>query len=337
MNEVKVLGVDLAKTVFQVHGVDEHGRTCLRKRLQRDKLLEFIAQLRPCLIGMEACGGSNYWAREFRQFGHAVRQIAPQFVVPFRRSEKNDRNDAEAICEAIQRPNMRFVPLKETKHQQVQSLHRVRTRLVGNRTALSNEIRGLLMEWGITIPQKVCYLKRYFSTFSEERKLSDEMKVILSRLYSEFKNNEDEISFYDRKINEVFRREPLCKRIAQVEGVGRITATAIFYAVPEPDAFKNGRQFSASLGLVPKQNSSGNIQRLSSITKKGDIYLRTLLVHGGRAFVVAARKRKDKKSRWAFEKSQTKGINVAAVAVAAKNARTIWAMLKHNADYEMAA
>ena len=339
MNEIKVIGIDLAKSVFQLHGVDENSRAVARKRLSRDKLIPFVATLKPCLIGIEACGGSNYWAREFRKLGHSVKQIAPQFVIPFRKSDKNDRNDAEAICEAIQRPSMRFVPVKETKHQDVQSLHRVRSRLMGNRTALGNEIRGLLLEYGITIAQKFSALKKSLNqiTSDEQSALSPSMRETILRLQGELRDVEAEIKFYDDKIDTVFREEPICQRLSKIEGIGRLTATAIYCGTPDPGVFKNGRQYSASLGLVPRQNSSGNKERLLSITKRGDVYLRSLLIHGARAFLRFAPRRTDKKSIWAVEKSKTRGFNRAAVAVAAKNARTVWAMLKNNTAYQIAA
>lgn len=339
MNEIKVIGIDLAKNVFQLHAADERGKVVWRKRVSRSELLALIAQLKPCIIGIEACGGSNYWAREFIKLGHQVRQIAPQFVVPFRKNDKNDRNDAEAIYEAVIRPAMRFVPIKKTEHQDVQSLHRIRTRLVGNRTATGNEIRGLLFEYGIVIPLKLSKLKKALPVIAEDEtnQLSNEMRGMVSRLYEEILSTDKEIKFYEEKIELIFERESICKKLIEIEGVGMLTATAVFSSLSDPNAFKNGRQYSASLGLVPKQNSSGNKERLLSITKRGDVYLRTLLIHGSRAYLRFASRRTDKKSIWAMEKVQKRGFNRAAVAVASKNARTIWAMMKNNTDYHVAA
>lgn len=339
MKQIKVIGIDLAKNVFQLHAADEKGHVVWRKRVSRVELLPLVAQLRPSIIGIEACGGSNFWAREFIKLGHTVRQIAPQFVVPFRKNDKNDRNDAEAIAEAVMRPSMRLVPIKAVKHQDAQSLHRIRTRLVGNRTAASNEIRGLLLEYGIIIPLKISKLKKELPIIVEEKKngLSEEMRGIIFRLYEEIVALEKEIAFYDKKIELLFNKEVICQKLIEVEGVGILTATAVFSSLSNPDAFKNGRQFSASLGLVPKQNSSGNKERLLSITKRGDVYLRTLLIHGSRAYLRFASRRTDKKSLWAMEKVKQRGFNRAAVAVAAKNARTLWALVKHNAAYQVAA
>ena len=338
MNDIKVIGIDLAKTVFQLHAADEKERVVWRKRVSRKELLPLIAQLKPCIIGIEACGGSNYWAREFIKLGHRVRQIAPQFVVPFRKNDKNDRNDAEAICEAVNRPSMRFVPVKGLRHQDVQCLHRIRTRLVSNRTAAGNEIRGLLLEYGITVAVGLKNLRRELPAIVEKQanELSEEVRIIFQRLYEELVSLDKEIDFYDEKIKVVFKSEPICKKLSKVEGIGLLTATALFSSVSDPKAYKNGRQFSASLGLVPKQNSSGNRQRLLSITKRGDSYLRTLLIHGSRAYLRVVLSKKDKKSLWAAEKIKQRGFNRAAVAVAAKNARTVWALMKNNATYQVA-
>lgn len=340
MKVISLLGIDLAKDVFQLHGVDSLGKAVLKKRLGRAELLPFLAKLSPCLIGVEVCGGSNYWAREFEKLGHTAKQIAPQFVKPYRKSNKNDANDAEAICEALSRPNMRFVPTKRAEDQDTQSLHRIRQRLISQRTGLSNEIRGFLLEYGIALPKNIARLRKEIPFLAEDKSngLTDPMRVLLSQLREEMIFLDEQISSYDEKIKLFFKSNELCQRISKVAGVGIVTATALVASSSAlAKTLKNGRQFSAALGLVPRQNSSGNKEQLLSITKTGDNYVRCLLIHGARSAIRTAAKKEDKISKWVTEKVKTRGHNRACVALANKNARIIWVLIAKGADYQIAA
>lgn len=260
MGNVTLLGIDLAKNVFQIQGNDEKGNAVLRKRLTRLKLSETIAQLPICTIVMEACSGANHWYRKFTNMGHKVKLISPQFVKPFVKSNKNDRNDCEAICEAASRPSMRFVSPKSIEQEDIQAIHRIRSRLVQERTALVNQIRGLLAEYGITVSQGIHKLRKSLPEILEdaENELSHFGRQLFSNLYEEILEKDKKVEFYNEKIEQIFRSNDLCKKIAQVEGIGPIGATAIIAAIGDPKVFKNGRQFSAFLGLVPRQASSGN-------------------------------------------------------------------------------
>ena len=339
MQIVTVMGIDLAKSVFHLHGVTSSGKVVVKKKLSREALGAFMRKLEPCLVGIEACGGANYWAREFRKMGHTVKAMAPQFVKPYRKNSKNDFNDAEAICEAVTRPNMRFVPIKEVEHQDMQSLHRVRSRLVASRTALVNEIRGILLEYGIILPKP----KKKFSKalveiiHADSKQLTEAMKDLMRNLYDEYTEIEKNMSVYNDKIEVIFESNEVCKRIAKVEGVGPITATAICASVSDAKMFKNGRQFAAWLGLVPGQDTTGGKEKLGGITKRGDKYIRQLLVHGGRSAILHASNKTDTKSKWMIEKKKTRGFNRASVAVANKNARVIWALMANGTEYRVPA
>lgn len=340
MKVVSLLGIDLAKDVFQLHGVDDAGKAILKKRLRRAELLPFLANLSPCLIGIEVCGGSNYWAREFEKIGHTAKQIAPQFVKPYRKSNKNDANDAEAICEAVGRPNMRFVPTKRAEDQDTQSVHRIRQRLISQRTGLSNEIRGFLLEYGIALPKSISRLRKEIPTLVENKSngLTEPIRALLIQLHEEMDFLDEQISSYDEKIKLFFKNSELCQRISKVAGVGIITATALVASSSAlAKALKNGRQFSAALGLVPRQNSSGNKEQLLSITKTGDNYIRGLLIHGARSAIKVAANKEDKTSKWVTEKVRTRGHNRACVALANKNARIIWVLITKGVEYQMAA
>jgi transposase len=337
--KITVLGIDLAKSVFQLHGVDSTGKTVLRKKLSRGQLLTFIANTPACLIGMEACSGSNYWAREFQKLGHQVRLMSPQFVKPYVKSNKNDAADAEAICEAVQRPTMRFVTGKQIEQQDIQCLHRVRDRLVRSRTALANEIRGLLLEYGIVIPKSLSKLRSGFPIMLEDHadQLTSMSSDFFAHLLKEFRSIDERIAVYDDKIKAVFQAHPVCKRLAQIPGIGPLTATVLVAAVADPASFKNGRQFAAWLGLVPRQHSSGGKERLLGISKRGDSYLRMLLIHGARATLRWVDPKEDRRSRWAKQLIERRGKNRAAVALANKNARTVWALLARGEEYQEAA
>jgi transposase len=332
---LSVVGIDLAKRVFHVAGMDERGKIVLRKRLTREALLPFIARLPPVVIGIEACGGAHYWARRFREHGHTVKLMAPQFVKPYVKSNKNDPADAEAICEAVTRPTMRFVPIKEVDQQDLQALHRARERVVKARTALVNEIRGLLGEYGIILPQSVTQFRHTFlATLEAERaKLTPLSTELLTHLYEEFCALEKRLSYYTEKLEAISAAHPVCQRLETIPGVGPLTATAMVAAVSDVTHFQNGRQFAAWIGLVPRQHSTGGKPRLLGISKRGDVYLRTLLIHGARATLRWIRLKTDRRSTWVRGLIDRRGKNKAAVALANKNARIAWVLLKTDAVY----
>ena len=339
MNEFNIIGIDLAKNFFQLHGTDFRGKAILKKRLSRTGLKQFVANLKPCLIGMEACGGANYWARLFREMGHEVRLISPQFVKPYVKSNKNDAADAEAIAEAVSRPQMRFVPIKEKHHQDIQCLHRIRQRLVRNKTALSNEIRGLLLEYGIILPQRTGPLMQALPRIIDNpnSELSEALKELFLILFEELKALKEHVKNMDSKILRIYQSREDCQRIGEIEGVGPITATAISSAVSDPSVFKNGRQFAAWLGLVPRQHSSGGKDKLLGISKRGDSYIRSLLIHGARTVLRYIENKNDRRSRWAQNVLARRGYNKTCVAIANKNARIIWAMLHTKKEYQRVA
>ncbi len=334
---VTTLGIDLAKNVFQLHGVNRHGKAVLTKRVTRAKLAETVANLPPCLIGLEACASSHYWARELEKFGHTVKLIAPQFVKPYVKSNKNDARDAEAIGEAVARPNMRFVPVKTVDQQDIQAIHRIRERRVKERTALLNQIRGLLAEHGVVIPLKRNAVSQALPRILEDADngLTALAREFVADLYEELWMLGISVDKYDAKIERLFRENPVCQRLAKVEGVGPVTATALV-AAGDARAFQNGRQMAAWLGLVPRQYSSGGKPTLLGISKRGDTYLRTLLIHGARAAVVAAKRKSDARSRWINTLAARRGANIAAVALANKNARILWALIARGEAYRKA-
>lgn len=330
MNNINIIGIDLAKNIFQLHGINIRGISILKKRLTRDKLLSQIAQIKPCIIGIEACGGSHYWARRFKKLGHEVRMMSPQYVKPYVKSNKNDANDAEGICEAASRPTMRFVPIKTVEQQDILSIHRVRSRLIENRTQLANQIRSLLLEFGITIRKGIAQLKVIPIILADDNnELTFYGKELISELYTEFLELKDKITRYEEKVKLIAKRDKRCVCLETIPGIGKITSTAVVAAVGNGEVFKKGRHFSAWLGLVPKQNSSGDKNRLLGISKRGDCYLRKLFIHGARAAITASMK-KDKTDRvsvWIRQLVMRCGMNKAAVALANKNARIAWALL----------
>ena len=333
------LGIDLAKQVFQLHGVDARGHVVVQKRVSRSKLRETVAQLPPCLIGMEACSSAQYWAREFEKLGHTVKLISPQFVKPYVKGNKNDSRDAEAICEAVARPHMRFVPLKTVESQDSQAIHRMRSRLIKERTALVNQIRGVLAERGIVIAQGLSRLRKQLPTIVED--LSNELtplgREVRRELYDHLVALDERVSRAEGLVQRVFTQSVACQKLAQVEGIGPVVATAVVAAVGNAREFPNGRHLAAWLGLVPRQHSTGGKERLLGISKRGDRYLRTLLIHGARATVHRARRKTDARSRWIQNLEQRRGKNIATVAIANKNARIAWAPLTSDAEYRKAA
>lgn len=336
---IKVVGIDLAKNVFQLHGIDELGATVLRRRVQRKQLLEAVAQIAPCVLGIEACTSAYYWAERFERFGHTVRIISPQYVKPFRRNQKNDSNDAEAICTAVQQPNMRFVPRRSVEQQDVQALHRARQRLVNHRTALASQMRGFLRDRGVVFPRNIGQLRRMVPQILEdgENGLSASVRETIAELFDFLREIDRRVAVFDRRIEATFRVSALAQRIARIEGVGPKISTAVVAAVGDGREFKNGRHMAAWLGLVPRQHSSGERTQLFGISKRGDQHLRTLIVHGARAVVRTAARKSDPKSLWVNQLRERRGFNRAVVAVANKNARVIWAVLRREEPYRKAA
>ena len=337
--QVTRIGLDIAKSVFQVHGVDRHGQVVVRKQLSRGKVLPFFAQLPACRIGMEACGSAHYWGRELQKLGHDVRLMAVQLIKPYRTKQKNDRTDAEAICEAASRPQMRFVPVKTVEQQAVLTVHRARELLVTERTAVAHQIRGLLLEYGIAIAAGIQRLRRELPGVlnAEDEALPLLARTVVTELQARLLELDERITGHDRQIAQVARQNDAAKRLMQVEGVGPITATAVVATVGDAKAFHQGRQFAAWLGLVPKQFSTGGKPLLGRITKRGNVYLRTLLIHGARSVLQFTSQRTDAKSCWVETVRRRRGDNIAAVALAAKHARILWALLARGQEYRLAA
>jgi transposase len=332
---ITTIGLDLAKNVFQVHGVNEQGKTVLKKQLKRSQVLAFFANLAPCLIGMEACAAAHHWARKLVTLGHDAKLMAPQFVKPYVKSNKNDARDAEAICEAVSRPNMRFVPVKTPAQQAVLSLHRARQGFIKARTAQANQLRGLLGEFGIAIPQGIRQLSTHVPDIVEDADngLPGLMRGLVQRLWEHFQELDRQVGELDRDIRRLQREDEASRRLAEIPGIGFLSASALAATVGDAKAFANGRQLAAWLGLVPRQHSSGGKEILMGISKRGDCYVRTLLIHGARAVIQQAERRNEADS-WLKRLLARRSKNVATVAVAAKNARIAWAILAHGRDYD---
>jgi transposase len=333
------VGIDLAKNVFAVHGVNEAGKPELvRPSVPRAKLHDLIASLPPCTIGIEACSGAHHWARLFIAHGHTVRLMAPKFVVPYRLSGKrgkNDATDAAAICEALQRPNMRFVPVKTEAQQAQLCVHRARQAFIEARTASLNRIRGLLSEFGIVLPLKAATVRREAAAVLEE--LPGQANLVIGDLLSEVHRLDERVAQYDRQIAQMAREDERACQLMRLPGVGQTTATALVSMIGNGHEFSGGRQLAAWLGLVPGQYSSGGKTRLGHITKAGDPYLRSLLVMGSKALLNAAKDKTDSVSRWAMALAERRGYWRAVVAIAAKNARMAWAMLARGERFTMPA
>jgi transposase len=331
---IVTVGIDLAKNVFAVHGVNAEGKDVLvRPRVARAKLLQLIASIPPCTIGMEACSGANYWARQFQQLGHTVKIMAAKFVAPHRMGGKNDAADAAAICTALVMPKTRFVPIKDIDQQAILCLHRVRNGFVEERTALVNRIRGLLQEFGVVLPLKTATIRREAAACLED--LPGWAGLSIGDCLNEMARLDERILQYDAHLRKIAKDDPRTKQLQQLLGVGDTTASAILATVGNGYDFKSSRQFSAWLGLVPKQRSSGGKARLGRITKAGDSYLRTLLTLGARSVLNRAAINKDPISVWALQLQTRRGYGKAVVAIAAKNARMLWAILRKGEDFVM--
>ncbi len=338
MTAIDILGIDIAKNVFQLHGVNSAGRVMLRKRVMRDQRMQTIAQVEPCTIVVEACTGAFHWARRFEEFGHRVKIVCPQYVKPFVRRQKNDGADTEAIRTAARHPRIPFVPRKSVEQQDVQALHRARQRLVNHRTATVCRIRGLLLDRGFAFGKSITRARRMMPEILGDlaNELSDMARDAIAELWDLLRDLDRRIASFDRKIAAVFKASPTCRRIAKIKGVGPKTATAIVAAVGDGKEFRNGRRLAAWLGLVPRRHSSGDKRTLLGISKRGSQHLRTLLVHGARAVVRTAPNKNDPLNAWVNDLRDRRGCNRAAVAVANKNARIIWAVLRSGEPYRAA-
>ena len=334
---ITTLGIDIAKNVFHLHGTDARGKRVLKKRLRRDQLLTFMQNLPPCLVGMEACGGAHYWARKFQGYGHTVKLMAPQYVKPYVKTNKNDYNDAEAIAEAVGRPTMRFVGIKALWQQDIQTLHRARSRLMQLRNTLSSHTRGLLMEYGIVVPKQLGQLRQALPLILGDatNELSNNMRSLFAGLYEELQRIDKLINDKDKQILAIHRESALSQRLGDIEGIGPLTATAFISAVGDAKMFKRGRDCSAWLGLVPRQYSTGGKTILGSISKRGNRYLRTNLKHGARSVISKADNKTDARSRWIQQLKSRVGMNKACVALANKNARILWAIMASGEHYRV--
>jgi len=333
--KITTVGLDLAKSVFQVHAVDGRGKAVLRKQLKRSEMASFFAHLPSSLIGMEACSSAHHWARKLTALGHEVRLMAPQFVKPYVKTNKNDRNDAEAICEAVARPNMRFVPVKTSEQQTVLALHRARAAYVKARTAQANQMRGLLSEFGIILPQGIGQLYRQVPDIlaDGDNALPGPMRALLHRLLEQLKALDQQVAELKGEIVTWHLHNEDSRRLEHIGGFGPLTASALVASLGNARSFKNGRQVAAWLGLVPRQDSSGGKTRLLGISKHGDVYLRTLLIHGARAVLRHLAHRTHGTDDWLRRLLARRNQNVAAVALANKNARIAWALLAHHRDF----
>lgn len=334
--KITTIGMDLAKNVMQVHGVDAHGKTALRKQLKRDQVLPFFANLEACLVGVEACGSAHYWARKLAELGHTVKLMAPQFVKPYVKTNKNDAADAEAICEAVRRPNMRFVPLKSAEQQGVLALHRARQGFVKARTAQANQIRGLLSEFGIVIAQGIAQIAKRLPEILEdgENGLPSRFRRLLERLSEQLRELDRQVGELEREIQLWHRDNKASRKLAEIPGIGPITASALVASIGDARNFDNARQFTAWVGLVPRQHSSGGKPTLLGISKRGDVYLRTLLIHGARAVIRHLQRRVHQPDSWLKRLLGRRNKNVAAVALPNKNARIAWALLAHDREFQ---
>lgn len=334
--QATTIGLDLAKNVFQVHGVNAHGKVVLRKQLRRDQVAAFFANLPRCLVGVEACSSAHHWARKLQTLGHTVRLMAPQFVKPYVKSNKNDAADAEAICEAVARPSMRFVPIKNIEQQSVLALHRVRQGFVKARTAQANQIRGLLAEFGLVVPQGIAHIAQRVPDIIEDAsvELPGSFRLLIDRLLEHLQLLHRQVEEIEVQIKAWHRTSEASRRLEKVPGIGPLTATALVASVGDARNFDNGRQFAAWLGVVPRQHSSGGKPTLLGMSKRGDAYLRTLLIHGARSVIYRAAQRLDAQS-WLVRLTARRNKNIAAVALANKTARVAWALLAHDRQFEV--
>lgn len=332
---ITTIGLDLAKNVGHVVCCNQAGKIVRKKMLVRDQILAFFRELEPCLVGIEACAGAHYWSREIAKCGHTVKQIAPQYVKAYVRGNKTDFNDALAIAEAVVRPQMREVRTKTQTQQDIQALHVMRKKCERDRTANGNEVRGLLYEYGIVLPVGIRHLYKALPGLFDRQVnngLSELFKALLEQHYQKLVELDAHVQWYTKKIH-VLSRHEACERLQSIPGVGPIVASALYQHIGNGAEFKNGRAVSASLGLVPKQHSSGGKANLLGISKRGDSYVRTLLVHGARAVMRVSKTKDNSLAQWIKRIEQTRGRNKAVVALANKIARIAWAVLTQNSRY----
>jgi transposase len=334
--DIKVIGLDLAKNVFQVAGLDAGGRTVLRRQLRRAEVLSFFAKSPPVLVGMEACGGAHYWARAIAKLGHSIKMMNPKYVKAYVKTNKNDRADAAAIAEAATRASVPTVPVKQVWQQDLQSVHRVRSQLMRERIAVGNQIRGLLTEYGLVAAKGVSQLKRALPQILEDAQnaLSPLIRQLLAQRYAHLCALEAQIAEHDRLIARAAHEHEACNALLEVPGIGVMGATALVAQVNDARHLKNGRELAARQGLVPRHYGTGGTERMGGISKRGDGYIRTLFIHGARAVLQRAPHKTDRLSRWALELSKRRGPNVAAVAVANKMARIAWVILARGQRYQ---
>ncbi len=334
MDQVVTIGLDIAKSVFQVHGVDAAGAVVMRQRLTRSRMLAFFAKKAPCLVGLEACGSAHYWGRELSLLGHEVRLIPPSYVKPYVKRQKNDAADAEAICEAVTRPSMRFVPIKSPEQQSIMVAHRTRSILTRQRTQLSNAIRGHMSEFGLVAPVGRNGLEALIAVVNDvgDDRVLKEARACLQMLVAQLRLVNEQILESDRCIIASARSTEVGRRLMGIPGVGPVLASALVCAIADPKAFRSGRNLAAWIGLVPRQNSSGGKERLGGITKQGDRYLRQLLVVGALA-VIRYAVRNGARRPWLVQLLARRTPKVAAVALANKNARMVWAIMTSGERY----
>ena len=339
MKEVITIGLDLAKNVFQVHGVDGSGDTVMRRQLRRSQLLPFFKKQRPCLVGMEACATSHHWARQLIELGHGVKLMPARYVKPYVKRNKNDAADAEAICEAVTRPTMRFVAVKSAQQQSVLMLHRTRELLVRQRTMLVNAIRSHMAEFGIVAPVGVPRVKELFAVIADadDDRLPAIARACLEGLANQFLSLHEEIATAERRIHAWHRSNEASRRLETIPGIGPITATALAATITDPSVFTSGRELAAWIGLVPRQSSTGGKERLGRISKQGDQYLRWLLVAGAMSVIRQAKRRGTTSLPWLANLITSKPTKVAAVALANKMARIAWAVLRQGGTYQKPA
>ena len=336
MNEVITIGVDLAKNVFQIHGVDGSGGVVIRRQLRRSRMLPFFKKQPPGLVGMEACASAHHWARQLMALGHAVKLMPPHYVKPYVKRGKNDAADAGAICEAVTRPTMRFVSVKGTEQQSVLMQHRSHELLVRQRTMLINAMRAHMAEFGIIAPVGVPQVKKLLRIIADrdDTRLPDVARTCLESLARQFLSLNEEIYAAENQIHAWHRSNEVSLRLESIPGIGPITASALAASITDPEVFKNGRELAAWIGLVPRQNSTGGKQRLGKISKQGDQYLRWLLVAGARSVIRQAKRRGASNPPWLANIIDRKPTMVAAVALTNKNARIVWALMKQGGSYQ---
>ncbi|NTU65011.1 MAG: IS110 family transposase [Chloroflexi bacterium] len=336
--QITTVGLDLAKNTFHLVGLDANGHEVMKKQMSRAQVLRYFINRPPCLVGMEACAGAHYFARTLSRHGHTVKLIPPQYVKAYLRGQKNDYNDARAIGEAVRAPQMRFVAAKTVSQQDLQALARMRAGVLRSRTALVNRLRGLLGEYGIVAPKGVGTLRRALPELLEdaENGLSDRFRRLLRQGQQELSELDAHVATLTDELQDSAKQDERARRLQTIPGFGPIVAAVFAATLGDGGQYRRGREASAAVGLVPRQHSSGGKERLLGISKRGDRYLRSLLVHGARAVVVAAKAKDDPLSRWINRLRETRGMNKATVALANKLTRVGWAVLKHGNAYQPA-